>query len=161
MPGPSEADARIRIDALLAQAGWDLTDKTQVLTEVTHDLPLTNDVVDLSVPAILTDDPPDGRGRADYVLLDRRGRPLSVVEATCEGQERTIRRHFEDAFGSSSIQCKFSFYSESDLPHERFLCCHERGLALNIGRGFDLFDRQGMIRDIHLNLADHRPWLVL
>ena len=54
-----ETDARILIDDQLRQAGWEPADKTQVLTEQ-------------SVP---------DRGRADYVLLNQKGRPLAVVEA--------------------------------------------------------------------------------
>jgi type I restriction enzyme R subunit len=54
-----ETDARILIDDLLRQAGWDLADKTQVLTEY----------------AVA------GSGRVDYLLLDQNGRPLAVVEA--------------------------------------------------------------------------------
>ena len=55
----TEADARIVVDDLLRQAGWDPADKSQVLTEHTT---------------------PDG-GRADYLLLSRNGRPLAIVEA--------------------------------------------------------------------------------
>jgi len=55
----TEADARIVIDDMLRQAGWDPADKSQVLTEHTS---------------------ADG-GRADYLLLSRNGRPLAVVEA--------------------------------------------------------------------------------
>ena len=55
----TEADARIVIDDLLRQAGWDPADKSQVLTE--HALP-------------------EG-GRADYLLLSRNGRPLAIIEA--------------------------------------------------------------------------------
>jgi predicted type IV restriction endonuclease len=53
----SEADARIIVDRLLREAGWDIEDKNQVTTE--------ESVKD---------------GRADYVLLDSRNRPLAVVE---------------------------------------------------------------------------------
>ena len=55
----TEADARIVIDDLLRQAGWDPADKSQVLTE--HALP-------------------EG-GRADYLMLSRNGRPLAIIEA--------------------------------------------------------------------------------
>lgn len=55
----TEADARIVIDDMLRQAGWDPADKSQVLTEHT-----STDV-----------------GRADYLLLSRNGRPLAVIEA--------------------------------------------------------------------------------
>ena len=57
--GTTEAFARVRIDALLTDAGWNLTDGVSVLFE--HALP-------------------DG-GRADYVLCDRQGRPMAALEA--------------------------------------------------------------------------------
>lgn len=73
----SEADARILIDALLRQAGWDPADKLQVRTEV-H----------VSGPSELKDAPAGGLqnatveiGRTDYVLLDSNGRPLAVTES--------------------------------------------------------------------------------
>ena len=73
----SEADARILIDALLRQAGWDPADKTQVRTEVSisgdmelHDAPMPAEVAELAEPR-----------RTDYVLLSASGRPLAVVEA--------------------------------------------------------------------------------
>ncbi|MGA3267213.1 MAG: hypothetical protein ABSE16_10370 [Verrucomicrobiota bacterium] len=54
----TEADSRMVIDRKLREACWDIEDKTQVATEETA-----------------------ADGRADYVLLDARGRPLTVVEA--------------------------------------------------------------------------------
>ena len=59
MSGTTEAFARVRIDALLQDAGWNLTDGSSVLFE--HALP-------------------DGT-QADYVLCDRQGRPVAVLEA--------------------------------------------------------------------------------
>ena len=59
MSGTTEAFARVRIDALLDDAGWNLTDGSSVLFE--HALP-------------------DGT-QADYVLCDRQGRPMAVLEA--------------------------------------------------------------------------------
>lgn len=81
-----ETDARILIDEMLRQAQWDPADKSQVLTEVSgRDNPGI-----VAEPAALYESPErrgttDGdeipTGRADYVLLDRRGRPLAVIEA--------------------------------------------------------------------------------
>jgi type I restriction enzyme R subunit len=78
----NETDARILIDDQLRAAGWNPADKSQVRTEflvasfggVAH----TG-----NGPAILrTSDGDDiPTGRADYVLLDQRGRPLAVIEA--------------------------------------------------------------------------------
>ena len=59
MSGTTEAFARVRIDALLQDAGWNLTGGSSVLFE--HALP-------------------DGT-QADYVLCDRQGRPMAVLEA--------------------------------------------------------------------------------
>lgn len=53
-----ETDARIVIDRRLREAGWDIEDKNQVATEE-----------------------PTKTGRADYLLKDRRSRPLGVIEA--------------------------------------------------------------------------------
>ena len=59
MNGTTEAFARVKIDALLQDAGWNLTDGSSVLFE--HALP-------------------DGT-QADYVLCDRAGRPMAALEA--------------------------------------------------------------------------------
>ena len=59
MSGTTEAFARVKIDALLKDAGWNLTDGSSVLFE--H--------------ALL-----DGT-QADYVLCDRQGRPMAALEA--------------------------------------------------------------------------------
>ena len=59
MAGTTEAFSRVKIDTLLSDAGWDLTDGVSILFE--HALP-------------------DG-SRADYVLCNRAGRPMAVVEA--------------------------------------------------------------------------------
>jgi len=72
----TEADARILIDTLLRQAGWDPADKSQVRTEVS-----------VSGASKLNDAPPglapsqemDSR-RTDYILLAQNGRPLAVTE---------------------------------------------------------------------------------
>src|SRR5258708_616840 len=55
---PTEADARIVIDRLLRQAGWDIENKSIVSTE--H---------------------PAADGRADYLLKNQRTRPLAIVES--------------------------------------------------------------------------------
>src|SRR5438309_12040080 len=73
----SEADARILIDALLRQPGWDPADKSQVRTEISvsgaeplHDAPT----------GALVPETEDSR-RTDYILLATNGRPLAVIEA--------------------------------------------------------------------------------
>lgn len=55
---PGEADARMCIDQLLRDAGWEITDKSQVSTEE-----------------------PSADGRADYLLKNTRTQPLAIIEA--------------------------------------------------------------------------------
>lgn len=54
---PTEADARIVVDRLLRESGWDIEDKSQVSTEEAS-----------------------ADGRADYLLKNQRTQPLSVLE---------------------------------------------------------------------------------
>jgi type I site-specific restriction endonuclease len=81
-----ETDARIVIDGLLRQAGWEPADKSQILTEVSV-RDLSGRIGDPPVPYGKRPSSNAGDrdevllGRADYVLLDQRGRPLAVIEA--------------------------------------------------------------------------------
>ena len=59
MSRTTEAFSRVKIDALLKDAGWSLADGVSVLFEYAL---------------------PDG-SRADYALCDRSGRPVAAVEA--------------------------------------------------------------------------------
>lgn len=81
-----ETDARIVIDDLLRQAGWDPADKSQVQTEVS----VRDGSGRVAEPqaafqrrtAIRTRDGDEvSTGRADYVLFSQNGRPLAVIEA--------------------------------------------------------------------------------
>lgn len=78
-----ETDARILIDDQLRAAGWNPADKSHVLTEVL----VTGGVLSVAEPntraTVLTSADGDmvPTGRADYVLLDQRGRPLAIIEA--------------------------------------------------------------------------------
>ncbi len=80
-----ETDARIVIDDWLRQAGWDPADKSQVLTEVKAGGGFSGVAypgADGDAGALRTSDGDEvPTGRADYVLLDQRGRPLAVIEA--------------------------------------------------------------------------------
>ncbi|MDZ7695905.1 MAG: DEAD/DEAH box helicase family protein [Deltaproteobacteria bacterium] len=82
----TEADARIVIDDLLRQAGWDPADKSQVLTEVSirdRSWMVAEPVASYgTAPSRKTRDGDEvPTGRADYLLMDQRGRPLAIIEA--------------------------------------------------------------------------------
>ena len=82
----TEADARIIIDDLLRQAGWDPADKSQVRTEVSiRDSTWMVREPQVSYSAASSQETHDEdeipTGKADYVLSDQRGRPLAIIEA--------------------------------------------------------------------------------
>lgn len=78
-----ETDARILIDDQLRAAGWNPADKSQVLTEVKVSGTPLGVAEPGSQATVLTTADGDAvpTGRADYVLLDQRGRALAVIEA--------------------------------------------------------------------------------
>src|SRR5213592_4867956 len=78
-----ETDARIVIDDLLRQAGWDPADKSMVLMEIRtlKGAGLAAERSGLQGASITTDGDEIPTGRADYVLLAKNGRPLAIIEA--------------------------------------------------------------------------------
>jgi type I restriction enzyme R subunit len=78
-----ETDARILIDDQLRAAGWNPADKSQVLTEVKVSGSAQTAAETGSQATVLMTADGDSvpTGRADYVLLDQRGRPLAIIEA--------------------------------------------------------------------------------
>jgi type I restriction enzyme, R subunit len=73
-----ETDARILIDDQLRIAGWNPEDKSEVLTEVA--VSSDTGVLWAGAGSRMARDPRPVL-RADYVLLDQRGRPLAILEA--------------------------------------------------------------------------------
>lgn len=77
-----ETDARILIDDQLRAAGWNPADKSQVLTEVSvSGGPRVAEPGSQTIVLTTADGDAIPTGRADYVLLDQRGRPLAIIEA--------------------------------------------------------------------------------
>lgn len=97
----NEAKTRaLLIDAMLLQAGWDVTKPTQVGLEIEVDFP--GNV--------------SGKGRADYVLWGDNGQPLAVIEAKKSGNVSTQAgreqaRMYADGFERMGYQRPVIFYS--------------------------------------------------
>lgn len=108
MNGTTEAFSRARIDALLKDASWNLTDGSSVLFE--HALP-------------------DGT-RADYVLCDRQGRLMAVLEAKRASTDPITAqdqgRHYAEQLG-----VPFVFLSNGDEVRflDRETDAHAREIA--------------------------------
>src|SRR5690554_4365877 len=97
----NEAKTRtLLIDAMLLQAGWDVSNPAQVGLEVDVDFP----------------DNPSGKGYADYVLWGDNGQPLAVIEAKKSGNislqaGREQARLYADGFERMGLQRPVIFYS--------------------------------------------------
>jgi type I restriction enzyme R subunit len=92
----NETDARILVDDQLRAAGWEPADKSQVATEVFSSGAFAA-VHSSDSPAATILTAGDGDfipgGRADYVLLDQRGRPLAVIEAKRQAINPYVAKH--------------------------------------------------------------------
>ena len=108
MARTTEAFSRVKIDALLADAGWNLTDGTSVLFE--HALS-------------------DG-SRADYVLCDRAGRPMAVIEAKRASVE-PIAAQDQGLHYAELLAVPFVFLSNGDEVRfmDREVDAHTRAIA--------------------------------
>ena len=104
MSSTTDAYARVKIDALLQDAGWSLTDGSSVLFEYAL---------------------PDGT-QADYVLCDRQGRPMGGLEAKRASIDpvaaRDRERHYAEQLG---VPCVFLSTGEE----VRFLDCETEAHA--------------------------------
>lgn len=87
-------------------------------------------------------------------------RQVSIHFHTTRGQESCIKEKLFKEFDQSSVSFDVVVHDEDEQPHDRFL--RARGFTLDLGRGVDLFDREGNCRDIKIGLSDHgaftREW---
>ncbi len=96
----SEADARILIDKALEAAGWDVCDKQQVRREV-----------------YVGDAAAEGEyGHADYVLLDRNGRALAVIEAK-KSSVNPYTAKAQALVYAQALETPFVFLSNGELTY--------------------------------------------
>jgi len=123
---PTEADARIVIDQLLREAGWDITNKAQVSTEE-----------------------PAADGRADYLLKNSRTQPIAVIEAkrfavdpySAKEQAKAYavslgvpfvflsngQEHYFWDYADGDARAILGFPSQGDLERRANLKIHRRG----------------------------------
>ena len=108
MSGTTEAFARVKIDALLQDAGWNLTDRSSVLLE--HALP--------------------NGTQADYVLCDRQGRPMAALEAKRASTDPMAAQdqgmHYAEQLGVPFV---FLSNGEEVRFHDRETDAHARAIA--------------------------------
>ena len=91
MSGTTEAFSRVKIDALLNDAGWELTDGVSVRFEYAL---------------------PDGT-KSDYVLCDRSGRPMAALEAK-RASINPVEAHGQGCHYAEQLDIPFVFLSNGD-----------------------------------------------
>ncbi len=106
----SEQDARIVINDLLREAGWDINDKFQVRTEVPVYLTKEKQGLYNNIDY----DQENSIGRADYVLYDRDGKPLAVIEAK-KSALHPYRAKNQTLPYAKAIGAPFIFLTNGDL----------------------------------------------
>ena len=108
MNNKTEALSRVKIDALLKDAGWNLTDGSSVLFEQSL---------------------PDGT-QADYVLCDRQGRPMAALEAKRSGVD-PITAQDQGRHYAEQLNVPFVFLSNGEEVRflDRETAAHSRKIA--------------------------------
>ena len=131
MTGTTEAFSRVRIDVRLEDAGWNLTDGVSVLFE--HALG-------------------DG-SRADYVLCDRAGRPMAVVEAKRASVD-PITAQDQGIHYATRLDVPFVFLSNGEEVRflDRSRDAHAREIATFYSQ--DDLERRIAARSLRRALAD-------
>lgn len=115
----TEADARIVIDDLLRQAGWNPADKSEIRTEVTiaevfgH---VSDSVGGLSSDAVVhtADVDVPSKGRVDYLLYDQRGRPLAIIEAKKKAMQPYVAKQQALPY-AKQVGAPFIFLTNGEL----------------------------------------------
>ena len=110
----SEQDARIKINDLLKNAGWDLSDKFQVKTEVILSYPASTSDNEKQIYLKPKEIQVQKKGFADYVLYSQNGRPLAVIEAKKEAFE-PYRAKQQVLPYAKSIGAPFIYLTNSEI----------------------------------------------
>lgn len=108
----NEPAARVRIDALLQTAGWNLLDSdgTRANVRLEAHVRLTQAHLDA-----LGEDYQHRNGKADYLLLDNSGKPLAVLEAKSTGADLLAAKEQARSY-AESFRCQFVLLSNG-LQH--------------------------------------------
>jgi hypothetical protein len=86
-------------------------------------------------------------------FLEEYDRELNLIIHTTRDWADAIEREFNGNLKHSKVHIGVRSHLEDQQPHDRFLrACH---FTLDIGRGVDLFDRDGWCRDVKIGISNH------
>jgi type I restriction enzyme, R subunit len=109
-----EATARIRINQLLAQAGWRFFAENGKPANIALEANVT--LVRSEIDDLGNDFESEGKGYIDFLLLDDRGKPLVVLEAKSETKHPLDGKEQARAYAKGKAQCRFVLLSNG-LSH--------------------------------------------
>lgn len=109
-----EATARIKINKLLEAAGWRFFDNADGPANVC--LELSVDLRQSDLDAMGVDFEKHARGAVDFLLLDKRGFPLVVLEAKAEHKDPLIGKEQARRYARSQ-NCRFVILSNGNLHY--------------------------------------------
>jgi len=109
-----EATARIKINKLLEAAGWRFFDNDEGPANVC--LELSVDLRQSDLDALGDDFEKHTRGAVDFLLLDKRGFPLVVLEAKAEHKDPLIGKEQARRYARSQ-NCRFVILSNGNLHY--------------------------------------------
>ena len=110
----NEASARIRINALLAKAGWRFFADASGPANIRLEHGVAIKPADLD--ALGGDFERTERGWVDFLLLDDRGFPLVVLEAKSEGKSPLVGKEQARKY-ARSLNCRFVMLSNGNLHY--------------------------------------------
>ncbi len=110
----NEATARIRINALLAKAGWRFFPGASGPANVSLEHGVAIEPADLD--ALGDDFERTERGLVDFLLLDDRGLPLVVLEAKSERRQPLVGKEQARRY-ARSLNCRFVMLSNGNLHY--------------------------------------------
>ena len=110
----NEATSRIRINALLAKAGWRFFPDANGPANISLEQGVAIKPDDLD--ALGDDYERTKRGIVDFLLLDDRGFPLVVLEAKSEGKQPLVGKEQARKY-ARSLNCRFVILSNGNLHY--------------------------------------------
>ncbi|MCX6876161.1 MAG: hypothetical protein NTW21_20500 [Verrucomicrobia bacterium] len=80
-------------------------------------------------------------------------RKLEIVVHTTDAQAHGVKLRFQAELADSKVTIKVVGHLETEQPHDRFLRACQ--FTIDIGRGIDLFDKDGACRDVKIGISNH------
>jgi len=109
--GPKEAQARVKINKLLEEAGWRLLDSEQGTANVT--LELHTKITTLDINELGEDFEKVEKGFVDFLLLDDKSFPLAVLEAKSEGKDPLTAKEQARKY-ARELNCRYVILSNGN-----------------------------------------------